>query len=47
MPRRNNRDKRFDPKDEDDLNQKINGYSNKPKRKRKDKSDKQIYRESQ
>jgi hypothetical protein len=49
VPRRNNRDKRFDPKDSDESNQRESGYSQatKPKRKRKDKGDKNIYRESQ
>jgi hypothetical protein len=48
VPRRNNRDKRYDPKDYDN-NSGGQNYAtpSKPKRKRKDKNDKKIYRESQ
>lgn len=49
MPRRNNRDKRYEPK-ELDINQLTNGYDNnssKPRRKRKDKFDKKIYKEDE
>ncbi len=47
MPRKNNRDKRYEPR-ELDLNQIMYGYESdskvsKPRRKRKDKNDKKIY----
>lgn len=50
MPRRNNRDKRYDPKDYDNQNGSYfeSGNDNsksKPRRKRKDKGDKKIYRQ--
>lgn len=50
MPRRNNRDKRFEPREYDNnrgSNFDSSTDAKKPKRKRKDKYDKSIYRETE
>ncbi len=49
MPRKNKRDKRFEPR-ELNINELTYGYENnssKPRRKRKDKFDKQIYKDNE